>query len=323
MQASLSDLLQSLRTPHVDSAFIEIGPASGAVLAAPQRAFLHFLISGDAEVECSESGASTKLTTPGDYVLVLTKRGHRLTTPGCLAPQRSDYFRTRHTHDGPPTIRFGSGRACARLLSGTLRLDASHPLTRALPRFIAVTAAARSGVTEAAVRPEFVQGLQGPGSSTMVTALFDLLVLNALRGAGLPMFVGQTSRQADQLRIPLALTLINSNLQRRWSVATLAEEVGLSRSSFAAAFKEQVGQSPMTYIAAQRMELAGQLLRGRSMSVAEVAWRAGYDSASSFSRFFKRHFGATPAAYHDSHATQTAGVHSHLHWAPFLSDEES
>lgn len=323
MQTSLSELLQSLRTAHVESAFVELGAAAGARLSAGRGAFLHLLLAGKVEISCPGKSEAICLADPGDYVLLLDPSPHVLRTAGCETPRTSDYFRSQHGHDSPPTIRFGTGRQTARTISGTFRFDSSSPLVRALPRIIPMIQSEMVAGQAPLLQPLANGALGGPGATMMVTALFDLLVLHAVRTIGMPMFASGGPRITGPLRIPLALTLIHSNLRHDWSVGSLADEVGTSRSNFAAEFLEHVGQPPMAYIAMQRMILAARLLRTQSLSVAEVAWRAGYVSVSSFSRIFKRHQGSPPGVYQSHHANRNKPDEGwQLHWAAFLGDNQ-
>ncbi|SFS09405.1 AraC family transcriptional regulator [Sphingomonas jatrophae] len=323
VQSSLSDLLQSLRVQQVDAAFVEYGSGAGARLSAERGAFLHLLLSGSAVVRNPVTGESALLSEPGDYALVVSARSHLVCTADCAEPRASDFFRTRHEHDSPPTIRFGSGRQAARTLSGTFRFDAANPLVRTLPRMISVTKAAGGTLQAYPTAAGLAGNLHGPGATAIATALFDVLVLNAVRGIGMPMFRSGCFRPSEgELRVPMVLTLIDANLQRRWTVAALADEVGMSRSSFAAEFTAQVGQAPMAYVTERRMGLASRLLRSKALSVAEVAWQCGYDSPSSFSRIFRRRFGMSPAAW-QTHANPRHDGRDdmHLHWAAFLGQD--
>jgi AraC-like DNA-binding protein len=53
----------------------------------------------------------------------------------------------------------------------------------------------------------------------------------------------------------------------------------------------------MEYLLGWRMALAKDLLRGERITVAEVAERVGYSSASTFSVAFSRAVGVPPAHY--------------------------
>jgi AraC-like DNA-binding protein len=68
----------------------------------------------------------------------------------------------------------------------------------------------------------------------------------------------------------------------------------MSRSAFAARFRELLGQPVMAYLTELRMQLAIDLLHRSDRTVAEVAAAVGYESDASFSRVFKRQMGASP-----------------------------
>ena len=62
-------------------------------------------------------------------------------------------------------------------------------------------------------------------------------------------------------------------------------------------FRRVVGLTPMDYLLAWRMALAKDMLRRGTAGIAEVAERAGYASASTFTIAFSRHVGVPPARY--------------------------
>ena len=82
----------------------------------------------------------------------------------------------------------------------------------------------------------------------------------------------------------------------------------MSRSAFFARFSRLVGMTPMDYLLGWRMGLAKRLLGRNSATVAEVAARVGYGSASAFSVAFSRYVGEPPAyfARHDRSAREEA-----------------
>ncbi len=82
-----------------------------------------------------------------------------------------------------------------------------------------------------------------------------------------------------------------------WTVATLAREAGLSRTSFAERFTGRLGVTPMSYVTSWRMQIAREALSSRGLSVAEAAEVSGYASESAFSRVFKKEIGISPAAF--------------------------
>lgn len=94
-------------------------------------------------------------------------------------------------------------------------------------------------------------------------------------------------------RLARALVAIHDEPARPWSLATLAERAGMSRSRFAEVFSDVVGMAPATYLARHRIALAQDLLR-RDRPLALVAEAVGYSSAAALSRAFSAHVGISP-----------------------------
>ncbi len=70
----------------------------------------------------------------------------------------------------------------------------------------------------------------------------------------------------------------------------------MSRARFAARFRDVTGQTPADYLAAWRVLVAQDLLRG-GRALKNVALDLGYGSVSAFSRVFARYVGRTPTAW--------------------------
>ena len=329
MKATLSDLLQSVRIAKIDTAFVEIGENAGVHLPSSRNACLHLVLEGRVTLD---DGSSAEPPTPlqaGDYAVSLGGRPQVLMTAAGARVTGSDYFMTTHTHDSPPTIRFGTGRSAARLLCGVFQLPVVNPLVRALPRRMVLHAGddeTGSGAT-ALLMPDVARvarAAQGPGATTLLTSALDALFMQEVRGEVAALFKDglKLVGTLDRLRIPIALSLIHSHPERRWTLEKLAGEVGVSRSAFAAEFVAVVGEPLTPYLTRLRMARAADMLRWQPVAVADVAWNVGYESVASFSRAFRKHFNTSPAAYQQAQAPRYANaVAGHMHWSPFLEDE--
>lgn len=114
------------------------------------------------------------------------------------------------------------------------------------------------------------------------------------------------SRQASGLGalsddgIGAALRAMHSDVARRWPLQELAGISCMSRSAFAAAFKKQVGTTPLDYLIEWRMSLARDALRRGTRSISELAFAIGYESDSAFSTAFRRVVGSSPKQFRDS-----------------------
>ena len=138
-----------------------------------------------------------------------------------------------------------------------------------------------------------------PGAETLLGKLGELVFLQAIRQhvAALPAdatgwFAGLRDRQIGQ-----ALALMHADPAARWSIAALADAVGLSRSTFAERFAALVGASPMQYLANWRLQLAAHAIEARGLSIAQAAAAVGYDFEAAFNRAFKKRVGLPPGAW--------------------------
>lgn len=93
------------------------------------------------------------------------------------------------------------------------------------------------------------------------------------------------------------LALLHAEPALAWTVEELAQRAAISRAGLAKRFVELVGETPMQYLTEWRMHLARRLLLERTLSLAEIAARVGYDSEATFNRAFRRVVGTPPAAW--------------------------
>ena len=149
-----------------------------------------------------------------------------------------------------------------------------------------------------------------PGADMVVSRLCDALFVYIVRSVleRLPDARSSLMRALVAPQVSVALRLIHAQPAEAWTVASLAERVGMSRSAFADRFMRVVGESPMAYLTRWRLQKAASLLRGGDAGLAEVAAQVGYDSDAAFNKAFKRVLGVAPGAYRraSSAATQSS-----------------
>ena len=97
-------------------------------------------------------------------------------------------------------------------------------------------------------------------------------------------------------QITRVLNRIHSDYARAYDMGTLAEEAGMSVSTFHSHFKAVTASSPLQYLKNIRLHKARMLMVQEGANAGVAALRVGYESASQFSREFKRLFGEGPAA---------------------------
>jgi AraC-like DNA-binding protein len=96
---------------------------------------------------------------------------------------------------------------------------------------------------------------------------------------------------------------MHSRVAHPWTIADLADEVGISRSALVERFTRYLSEPPMTYLTRWRLQVAARSLEGTSRGVAEIAAEVGYESEAAFNRAFKREFGKPPGRYRLDHKT--------------------
>lgn len=142
-----------------------------------------------------------------------------------------------------------------------------------------------------------------PGGVLVAQYLANLILVQALRVC---LNRGQQG-QRDWLaalsdhRVSRALSCMHEKPAYDWTVEELGRVVGMSRSAFARRFSELVGKTPLDYLTRWRMMLASERLIDTTLSVSEIARVLGYDSASAFTKAFRRIVRCTPREYRLSH----------------------
>jgi AraC-like DNA-binding protein len=138
-----------------------------------------------------------------------------------------------------------------------------------------------------------------PGGVLVTQHLAQMMLVQALRAylaEGLRGGVGWLFALADK-QIGAAIAVMHAEPAHDWTLQTLAERAGMSRSTFALKFKQTVGASPMDYLTRWRMALAGDRLTHSRDPISAIALSLGYESESAFSTAFKRVMGCSPRQY--------------------------
>ncbi|CAG73271.1 AraC-family trancriptional regulator [Pectobacterium atrosepticum SCRI1043] len=102
------------------------------------------------------------------------------------------------------------------------------------------------------------------------------------------------NRHTHFSQIAKALRRIENHYADNLNVEQLAAEVNMSVSAFHHNFKAVTNTSPLQYLKSYRLHKARVMMINDGLRAGVAAARVGYESASQFSREFKRYFGATP-----------------------------
>lgn len=128
----------------------------------------------------------------------------------------------------------------------------------------------------------------GPG-------LLREIFYRALQGSQAAALYALASHNGHFARVARALQLIQHNYAQHLDVEKLARQANMSSSAFHRAFKQVTDDSPLQYLKKIRLSKARDFIVQQGMKAYVAADQVGYESASQFSREFKRYFGHSPA----------------------------
>ena len=105
----------------------------------------------------------------------------------------------------------------------------------------------------------------------------------------------------DRLFLMRVIEAVNEGFaNKQWSVEVIASKLNMSVQTFRRRLMSAAGESPKAFISAIQMEKAAKLLVDQpELPIVDVAFRCGFDDASSFTHTFKRIFGITPTQYRE------------------------
>ncbi|KAA3499199.1 AraC family transcriptional regulator [Agrobacterium tumefaciens] len=207
------------------------------------------------------------------------------------------------TPETTSAVTFGGSGLQTEIVSARFSFDpvAAEPLFRSIPVLVHFplneTHAALIRATLDLIGLETNAGEHGSGF--VVDRLVNTLFVQALR-ALCSNDTGKTSCWLAGLgdrRLARTIHAVHSDLARRWTVEDMAQEAGLSRSSFAALFKSVVGEPPLDYLTGWRVYRVKMMLTATDESILRIANLVGYDNDLSLSRVFKRRTGTAPGRW--------------------------
>lgn len=278
----LSGLLERFR---VHAHLFHTGPLCGVTHFDAQegRGFLHVLRRGEMVVtHRPRSGAARKIRVAEPTLL--------------LYPRPLEH----QFHNAPVE---GSDFVCATVdFEGGVR----HPVVAALPPVVVVPLRSLDGI-EPTLALLFAETERVRcGQRVLADRLFEVLLLQLLRWLlDHPEHGGRTAGLIQGLAHPKlarALAALHERPGHAWTLESMAQTAGMSRSAFAAEFKQRLGVTPAEYLLQWRMSLAQSMLVAGS-SVKLASEKLGYASAASFSRAFAQSMGLSPRAWlHDRQA---------------------
>jgi signal transduction histidine kinase/ligand-binding sensor domain-containing protein/DNA-binding response OmpR family regulator len=105
----------------------------------------------------------------------------------------------------------------------------------------------------------------------------------------------------DDKLIQNAIKVVEENLaDPDFSVEAMSRELGMSRVHLYKKMVSLTGMSPVEFIRKIRLQRAAQLLEKSQLTVAEVAYKVGFNNRKYFTKYFKDEYNILPSAFAES-----------------------
>jgi AraC-like DNA-binding protein len=319
-------LSEVLRTVKLDGAFFFNGefsapwcfhsPASRIVAPYISRTsghaiIFHLLIEGRGYAHLEDERRTVTLI-PGDIVIFPHGEPHFLGNGPVAKSMDMEIELDRLTSQGLKISRAGGGGEITRFVCGYMVCDPqlSQVLLGGLPRVLKINIRNDDSGQWLENSIRFSVGSSDasrPGGEAVIAKLSEVLFVEALRRyiALLPPEETGWLAGVRDPEVGKALALLHRKPAHPWTIAALANDVGISRSVLAERFRRYLSETPIAYLTRWRLQLGAQMLKSTSASVAHIASEVGYESEPAFNRAFKREFGLPPARFRN-HAKAAA-----------------
>jgi AraC-like DNA-binding protein len=298
----LADVLDLSRVRGALMANVRARAPWGLELPQSGGASFHAVTAGTAWARVA--GHEQIQLMPGDLLLLPSGVSHRLSSApkGTCRPFDRAMKEQLVTPEGDLELP-GHGAVTTFVCAGyDYDLDVAQPLMSLLPHVLHVPADPVSG-REIGVLVGLLAGeigARGAGSRAAAARLIDLLLIVAIRRWAEEQPTEAAPSWLTALRDPLigrVLALLHDRPGEQWTLASLTDEVHVSRATLARRFTDAVGEPPLSYLGRWRMHLAAERLKHGTETVEEIGRQVGYSSEYAFNRAFARHRGQPPGRY--------------------------
>ncbi|MGK0170175.1 MAG: AraC-like DNA-binding protein [Gammaproteobacteria bacterium] len=143
------------------------------------------------------------------------------------------------------------------------------------------------------------------GSRAMLRSLFQGCLIEMLRLYSTDETCQLQWLQAlNKPRLNKVIESIIEDPAKPYTLESLAEQCAMSRSTFAAKFKEAFGRSAMDFVKEVRLRTAAKMLIQTDIPVKNICLKVGYDSRSHFTHAFSELFDSSPGQYREAHSAR-------------------
>ncbi len=301
----LSVLLDRINVRSVVFCLSDLGAPWGFWVDSSATAKFHLVLDGRAMLTLSDPGATRAELSAGELVLLPHGSAHLMQDHRDSPARPLGHILDERPPGAGERLGYGGDGPRTTLLCGGFALAPGLPenLLSLLPVMLALDTTS-TGIDRwlepafGLLRDEIAR--DAPGSGAVIAKLADVFLTEIVRRylSGLDLMTDAVPAAASgDPCVGAALLLLRSQPGAPWTVADLARKVDMSRTAFAARFRELVGEPPMSYLARVRLGHAAGYLSATDKTVRQIAHLVGYENESSLSKAFRRAFGRAPGEY--------------------------
>ncbi len=298
----LSDVLCQLRLKGSIFLQAEFQAPWGMDIPRGNVAILHIITFGSCWIKKTGHDRSIFLTN-GDVMLFPHGDAHSLmhSVDGSTLPAAEILSTVTSMSEGP--LRYGGKGETTKFLCGAFEYDwrIGHPLLESLPDLIHIKGSDSKEFEWLAHVHHLLKdeaNSERLGSSAILDHLSEVIFSQILRIyiQETPPPTGFLKALKDEILVK-ALKIMHRKFDNKWTLASLAQDCGVSRSVLAERFKQAIGETPMDYLTRWRIQKAQNFLLNSGYSMGQIAEEVGYQSESAFSIAFKKITGKAPGQF--------------------------
>jgi AraC-like DNA-binding protein len=290
--------LRELIARHTESGADQ---ASDGVVSTAIEGVLVSSVSGPTEPSTSRTGTVLAVIAQGGKRLAIGERVYEYRTGQYLVASVDLPITGQSWYASAAEPALGFGLLLKPSAIASLLLDAAEN-SDLRPQRGGSSAAAPSGLGVADASPELLDAvirmlrlLDRPRDHHVLAPIIEREILWRLITGP----VGETVRQiglADSslTHVSHAVRWVSEHYSESFRVEDLAGSCGMSTSAFHRSFQAVTGFSPIQFQKQVRLQQSRLMLMTGVDDVATIGYRVGYDSASQFSREYRRQFGLPP-----------------------------
>ena len=190
------------------------------------------------------------------------------------------------------------GRDCTTHWRYTDELQRRFPLARVVPEVLYVDAGqvVTSAGTAAGI-DACLHVLRQEHGAAVAGTVARRMVVPPHRDGGQAQFIARQLVDCQAETLGAVLTWAVEHLTDPLDVETLARQAHMSPRTFARRFRDETGTTPHSWVTAQRLQLAEQMLERTDRSIDQIAAEVGFGNAATLRHHFGRVRGVSPQTY--------------------------